>query len=302
MLGHLQRHMRHRRASEVYRASSQNYQLYPFARYLVGQKCIKPLCDMLFFEDPKICVVALEALENILRVCAFLPTPRVHVRVVSFGAPSYTRMPCVLRGLACGAVRKQVGRRDALQNGGPNKYAAEIDEAGGVTKIEQLQRHVNPEIYAKANSIIETYFSEPEGEEDGAVAPATNESGQFTFNVSLPAGVPALSSAPTSAAPPAPAAFFAAPPPAPASTTAPSPFGTPATVPAPASVTAPSPFGTPAAPAPSPFGAPAAPSPFGAAPVFASTPGPFGAQPASGATTGMTETPMAPAGGFNFAS
>eukprot|EP00708_Paratrimastix_pyriformis_P002361 GAFH01001107.1.p1 GENE.GAFH01001107.1~~GAFH01001107.1.p1 ORF type:complete len:624 (-),score=231.06 GAFH01001107.1:91-1719(-) len=139
-------------------------------RYLVAQKCIQPLCDMLFFEDPKICVVALEALENILRV----------------------------------------GRRDAASTGGVNKYAQEIEEAGGVTKIDQLQRHANQEIYTKASSLIETYFGEEGEAEDTTIAPSTTEGGQFSFHVELPAGTPQLSAAPGAAPAPAaaPAPFF----------------------------------------------------------------------------------------------
>lgn len=38
-------------------------------KYLVNQACIKPLCDLLTCADPRIIVVALEGLENILKVC-----------------------------------------------------------------------------------------------------------------------------------------------------------------------------------------------------------------------------------------
>lgn len=38
-------------------------------KYLVTQSCIKPLCDLLTCADPRIIVVALEGLENILKVC-----------------------------------------------------------------------------------------------------------------------------------------------------------------------------------------------------------------------------------------
>lgn len=37
-------------------------------KYLVTQNCIKPLCDLLTCADPRIVVVALEGLENILKV------------------------------------------------------------------------------------------------------------------------------------------------------------------------------------------------------------------------------------------
>jgi len=37
-------------------------------KYLVQQGCIKPLCDLLTFQDARIVTVALEGLENILKV------------------------------------------------------------------------------------------------------------------------------------------------------------------------------------------------------------------------------------------
>ena len=40
------------------------------SRYLVSQNCIKPLCDLLTVSDAKIIHVALDGLENILRVGA----------------------------------------------------------------------------------------------------------------------------------------------------------------------------------------------------------------------------------------
>jgi len=37
-------------------------------RYLVSQSCIKPLCDLLVCPDPRIVIVCLEGLEDILKV------------------------------------------------------------------------------------------------------------------------------------------------------------------------------------------------------------------------------------------
>ena len=37
-------------------------------RYLVSIGCIKPLCDILTVQDPRIVLVTLEGLENILKV------------------------------------------------------------------------------------------------------------------------------------------------------------------------------------------------------------------------------------------
>lgn len=52
----------------------------------------------------------------------------------------------------------KVGDADAKSTGGPNPYAAIVEECGGLDKIEFLQQHENVEIYLKAFEIIERYF------------------------------------------------------------------------------------------------------------------------------------------------
>lgn len=79
-------------------------------RYLVGQGCIKPLCDILKSMDNRIIQVALDGLENILKV----------------------------------------GENDKEANpGSVNQYALYIEECGGMLTIHQLQHHENLEIYKK---------------------------------------------------------------------------------------------------------------------------------------------------------
>ncbi|CAL5413064.1 unnamed protein product [Camellia sinensis] len=95
-------------------------------KYLVGQGCIKPLCDLLVCPDPRIITVCLEGLENILKV---------------------------------GEVEKNLGN-----SGDVNYYAQLIDDAEGLEKIENLQSHDNNEIYEKAVKILETYWLEEEDE------------------------------------------------------------------------------------------------------------------------------------------
>jgi len=87
---------------------------------LVHLGCIAPLCDLLVCHDPKIVTVALEGLENILKI----------------------------------------GEEDANgpMSTGENIFAQYIDEAGGLDKIENLQEHGNEDIYKKAVKIIESYF------------------------------------------------------------------------------------------------------------------------------------------------
>ncbi|KAG6532156.1 importin subunit alpha-1b-like [Zingiber officinale] len=95
-------------------------------KYLVSQGCIKPFCDLLICPDPRIVIVCLEGLENILKV---------------------------------GEAEKNLG-----STGGLNLYAQMIDEAEGLEKIENLQSHDNTEIYEKAVKILETYWLEEEDE------------------------------------------------------------------------------------------------------------------------------------------
>ncbi|KAG6486692.1 hypothetical protein ZIOFF_055271 [Zingiber officinale] len=95
-------------------------------KYLVSQGCIKPLCDLLICPDPRIVIVCLEGLENILKI---------------------------------GEAEKNSG-----STGGVNLYAQMIDEAEGLEKIENLQSHDNTEIYEKAVKILETYWLEEEDE------------------------------------------------------------------------------------------------------------------------------------------
>ncbi|KAJ3109726.1 Importin alpha subunit (Karyopherin alpha subunit) (Serine-rich RNA polymerase I suppressor protein) [Physocladia obscura] len=89
-------------------------------RYLVHQGVIKPLCDLLTINDPRIVQVALDGLENILKI----------------------------------------GEADKQINNGVNVYADHIDTAGGVEKIYVLQNHDNSEIYRKSYQIIQKYYND----------------------------------------------------------------------------------------------------------------------------------------------
>jgi importin subunit alpha-1 len=111
-------------------------------RYLVTQGCIKPLCDLLTCSDARIIIVALEGLENILKL---------------------------------GQSDQELG-----VSGGVNPYAALIDEAEGVDKIEELQNHSNEDIYEKAVSILENYFDVEDGEVEN-LAPSQTSSMTYAF-------------------------------------------------------------------------------------------------------------------------
>ncbi|XP_059805090.1 importin subunit alpha-7-like isoform X1 [Hemitrygon akajei] len=110
-------------------------------KYLVNLGCIKPLCDLLTVMDSKIVQVALNGLENILRL----------------------------------------GEQEAKQNGtGVNPYCGLIEEAYGLDKIEFLQSHENQEIYQKAFDLIEHHFGVEE-EDSSITPQVDENTQQFLF-------------------------------------------------------------------------------------------------------------------------
>ncbi|ANB11341.1 karyopherin alpha [Sugiyamaella lignohabitans] len=103
-------------------------------RYLVSQGCIKPLCDLLSSQDNRIIQVALDGLENILKV----------------------------------------GKHDQEEKGLPyNEYAMYVEEAGGMEKIQECQNLENEAIYRRAYDIIDEHFRETDDvvEDDSGLAP-----------------------------------------------------------------------------------------------------------------------------------
>jgi len=120
-------------------------------RYLVEQGCIKPLCDLLICGDNNIINISLDALENILKV-------------------------------------GELDARDTPDN--QNLMALQIEECGGIEKINDLQGHENDEIYRKAYNIIDLYFSDGD-EEVANLAPTVNQStGEYDFPMNTDQFVP----------------------------------------------------------------------------------------------------------------
>jgi len=118
-------------------------------RYLVAQGAIKPLCDLLKSMDNKLILVALDGLENILKV----------------------------------------GEMDKEQNNGVNQYAVFIEEAGGMVAIHNLQHHDNIEIYKKCFVLMDTYFPEDDDVDTGIDAGATEGGAfQFSSETAAPQG------------------------------------------------------------------------------------------------------------------
>ncbi|KAK7064307.1 importin subunit alpha [Favolaschia claudopus] len=121
-------------------------------RYLVSQGCIKPLCDLLTMMDNKIIQVALDGLDNILKI---------------------------------GEADKA-----AAGPGAVNQYAVFVEEAGGMITIHNLQQHENLDIYKKAFNIMDKYFPDEEDLDAAISAPAVDSTGAFAFHsdVSAPQG------------------------------------------------------------------------------------------------------------------
>ncbi|KAI7847390.1 armadillo-type protein [Circinella umbellata] len=118
-------------------------------RHIVSQGCIKPLCDVLSTMDNKIIQVALDGLENILKV---------------------------------GELER------ANDPEGINRYALFIEECGGMEAIHQMQTHENQAIYKKAYDIIDRYFADDEQTDEMTDQQQNNQSFGFESNVSMPQG------------------------------------------------------------------------------------------------------------------
>ncbi|OBZ86990.1 Importin subunit alpha-2 [Choanephora cucurbitarum] len=95
-------------------------------QFLVQCGVIKPLCQVLMSMDNKIVQVALDGLENILKI----------------GEQNRPNDP-----------------------EGVNRYALYVEECGGMELIHQLQTHDNEDVYKKAYHIIDRYFNDEDAEE-----------------------------------------------------------------------------------------------------------------------------------------
>ncbi|KAK3739880.1 hypothetical protein RRG08_020323 [Elysia crispata] len=118
-------------------------------RFLVDQSCIPPLYDLLTVMDSKIAQVALNGLENILRL----------------------------------------GETEAKRGNGVNPYTEMIEMCYGLDKIEFSQAHENLEIYQKAFDIIERYFGTEEEDKSLAPAmDQASQQYQFGGDTATPLG------------------------------------------------------------------------------------------------------------------
>lgn len=117
------------------------------------------MCDLLTIMDVKIVEVALDGLENILRVGELESQ-----RCVALGVVLRWRPCSVLASLCCGCVVFLYLRLMSSVNSDVNECARFIEDCGGLDKIEFLQSHQNAKIYHKAYTIIDQYFGDEEPE------------------------------------------------------------------------------------------------------------------------------------------
>jgi len=117
-------------------------------RYLVDDcGVIAPLCDLFTCPEAKIIIVAMEGIENILKV----------------------------------------GKKDSEKLGTYNVYAEHVEQCRGVDALEALQRHDNEEIYDKAVKIIKAFFESEEETESQQLQPQISvDQNQFQFGMQQP--------------------------------------------------------------------------------------------------------------------
>lgn len=94
--------------------------------FLVSQGGIPALCELFNCSDAKIIMVALEGIENILRV----------------------------------------GQKIAAKSGANNTFSDFVEECGGLDHLENLQQHENEDIYEKSVKLLKDYFDSEEEEQE----------------------------------------------------------------------------------------------------------------------------------------
>jgi importin subunit alpha-1 len=119
-------------------------------RFLVAQGAIPALVDLFSCTDPKIILVALEGVENILKV----------------------------------------GKKKATETSSMNPFCDLVEEAGGLDALENLQRHDNEDIYDKSIRILRDFFEEEEDDQTFApVVDASKNQFSFGVSTAVtPAG------------------------------------------------------------------------------------------------------------------
>jgi len=124
--------------------------------YLIQQGCIKPMCDLMATSEQRMIGVALDAVENMLKI---------------------------------GQQKQQ------LNNLPENPVVALVEQAEGLQRLEALQEDPNEDVYHKAVRLLETYFplednddradvdSSGVGQQQGGFFGAQVPQGGFNFGV-----------------------------------------------------------------------------------------------------------------------
>jgi len=143
-------------------------------RYLVSQGAIPPLCDFLTTQDVKIIQVALNGLENILKVGD------------ADAKATGDHNPFAVSIESCyGKKMFRLLFRFPFKSEPTDHLIIVLFTLQGLDKIEFLQSHENMEIYRKAFDMIEAYFGTEE--EDVKIAPGVDPNTQeFQFGAAQP--------------------------------------------------------------------------------------------------------------------
>merc|ERR1711972_619284 len=107
------------------------------------------MCDLLTVSDSKMIGVALDALENILKV----------------------------------------GQQKQMENGlAENPVVALVEQADALQRIEALQEDPNEEVYQKAVRMLETYFPLEDDANAADAGDSMGQAGGFNFGAAMPQG------------------------------------------------------------------------------------------------------------------
>jgi importin subunit alpha-6/7 len=110
-------------------------------RTIAAQGTLAGLCSLLSIHDAKVVMIALEGMENILRV----------------------------------------GQFDANQGTGINQYREQIESCGGIDALEALENHDNDDVYDKVVKILREYFDAEEEDEDESGLGPQDQGNTFGF-------------------------------------------------------------------------------------------------------------------------
>ena len=138
------------------------------------QGCIKPLCDLLDAKDVRIVTVALEGLENILRMGKQHSTDGT--------AGEYANYVDAEGGLDKIEELQNHQANEVYEKVRSNEYSPQIPQMCGLVSvvIRNSIRYLHLVSLCQAMKIMRNYFSFEE-EADTGMAPGTDDGGQFVF-------------------------------------------------------------------------------------------------------------------------